>query len=93
MEIKELHSEAVAKVFLYISSFHSFKILTCQKEGTEGLILMSGAPRLCANTPGINSCQLGEEIGFSVFYYCGFLGWAAGCLSNKISAGDAFVVV
>lgn len=77
---KEFDSEVVAKVLLHISSFHSFKFLSCQKEGTEGLILMSGAARLCANTPGLDSCQLGEELGFSVFYYCGFLGWAAGCL-------------
>lgn len=76
---KEPDSEVVAKV-LHISSFHSFKFLSCQKEGTEGLILMSGAARPCANTPGLDSCQLGEELGFSVFYYCGFLGWAAGCL-------------
>lgn len=40
-EKKEFDSEAVAKVFLYISSFHSFTILFCQKEGTESLILMS----------------------------------------------------
>jgi hypothetical protein len=39
-ERREFDSELVAKVFLYISSVHSFKILSCQKEGTEGLILM-----------------------------------------------------
>lgn len=77
---KELDSEVVAKVFLYISSFHSFKILSCQKEGTEDLILLSGAAGPSANTPGVDSCQLGEELGFSVSHYCGFLGWAAGCL-------------
>ena len=77
---KELHLEVVAKVFLYISSFHSFKILSCQREGTEGFILMRGAAGLYASTPGIDSCQLGEKLSFSVFYYCGFLGWAAGCL-------------
>jgi len=79
-EKMELHLEEVAKVFLYISSFHSFNISSCQEEGTEGFILMSRATGLCANTPGIDSCQLGEELGFSMFYYCGFLGWAAGCL-------------
>lgn len=77
---KELDLKIVSKAFLYISFFRSFKILFCWKEGREALIPMSWTARLCVDTPGIDSCQLGEEFGFSVFYYCGFLGWAAGCL-------------
>lgn len=37
----EFDSEVAAKVFLCISFPHSFKIVSCQKEGTEGLILMN----------------------------------------------------
>lgn len=70
----------MAKVFTFPLSIYLKMYLAKKKRGTEGPILMSGAASLCANTPGIDSCQLGEELGFPVFYYCGFLGWAAGCL-------------
>lgn len=46
---KELDSEVVSRVCLYISPFHSFKISCYQEEGTERLILMSETARLCVS--------------------------------------------
>lgn len=71
----------MAKVFLYISSFHSSKNFILPKRRDRRFHLDEcGAAKGSANTPGTDSCQLGQELGFSIFYYCGFIGWAAGCL-------------